>query len=292
MLERRTVNIKKPVVITESKLREIIKDVLFETMSSFPNQYEVAKICTNEFSKMFDSGIKEKTIEIRKSGINNIILQILEGRFLSKVNVQFNENNIIISIGEDNWCGKNFNVNSLYDKIVHELMHGNIYLSRDQNIENKSKIEDTPESYDKLIELLNILDENTLVYNYTYALYSCYYQEMQAIISQTYSSMKSICYRNKIEVVDRSTFEELFKKSSPYQTFKNNIYICDVIDELDDSTVKKEIIDVYTANNLITDIYEIRKNSTEIRRLSNRAIHKCMRNASIFYYELLNNRNF
>lgn len=292
MIERRTTKVKRPVVITESKLREIIKNILFETMSSFPNQYEIAKTCVNGFVEMFNSDIKEKTIEIRKNGINNIILQIIEGRFLSRVNVHFDENNIIISIGKDNWSGERLDTNALYDKIVHELMHGNIYLSRDQNIDDKDKVEDAPESYDVLIKLLNILDEKSLVYNYTYALYSCYYQEMQAIISQTYSSMKEIYYKKKLKTVDKNIFEELFKESTPYQTFKNNIYVCDVIDELDDSTIEEEIIDVYTKNNLITDINEVRKNSTEIRRLSNKAIHKCMRNASLLYYELLNDRNF
>ncbi len=43
--------VKKTKVLTEDVLRQVIREVLFETMSSFPNQYMIAEISTNELEK-------------------------------------------------------------------------------------------------------------------------------------------------------------------------------------------------------------------------------------------------
>ena len=68
---------KKPIVITEEKQRVIIRNVLTEVMSSFPNQYEIAELCTNELEKMVKNGNKQAVIPINKSGIHNVIINIV-----------------------------------------------------------------------------------------------------------------------------------------------------------------------------------------------------------------------
>lgn len=275
---------KKPIVITEEKMRVIIRNVLTEVMSSFPNQYEIAELCTNELEKMVKNGNKQAVIPINKSGIHNVIINIVDG-YVLRNNVYFKDSDIVITVGEDNI--KRFDWNKMCDGITHELMHGNIFLWRYSNIDDKNEIEDTPESYETIVKILNKTDDvSGILYNYTYALYCCFYQETQALISQTYSSMKELYMKWGMDVINRDDFEEIFISSKPYETFYNNIWICDVIDGVSDNMLQQEIVDVYEKYNLETTIGEIRKNTNEIRRISNDAIHKCMKNASLFYNEL------
>ena len=277
--------VKKAKVLTEDVLRQVIREVLFEAMSSFPNQYMIAEISANEFEKMFLNGSNVGKVQINKSGIKNIILKIEDGYFLSKVNVNFENKDLIISIGRDNW--RNFEWNKLYEAISHELMHGNIFLSRDNNIKDKNKIDDSPESYDKIVEILNSVEDiDNLFYDYVYALYSCFYQETQALVSQTYSSMSYIYNKYGYDKIERDEFDTLLVNSKPYIIFSENIKLCDVLDQMTDNILEEKIVNEFKNWGLITTLFEIRKNINEIRRISNKALTKCMRNASLFYNEL------
>ncbi len=70
------VDLKHPKRMTETELRSIIKKMINEALSSFQNQYEIAKICTGSLFEMFKNGENEMKIDINVDDVRRSIRKI------------------------------------------------------------------------------------------------------------------------------------------------------------------------------------------------------------------------
>lgn len=98
--------------------------------------------------------------------------------------------------------------------------------------------------------------------------------------------MQYIYTKNGYDKVKRDEFDDILFSTKPHIIFSENIKLCDVLDQTSDNILFEKIVVEYRNFGLITNVNEIRKNINEIRRLSNKALIKCMKNAILFYNQL------
>lgn len=275
---------KPPKKLSKNGLRNLIREMIDEMWSSFPNQYDIAKVCADAFVEMLKAGEMRREIEYKSGPIEKITIVIKNGNYLINTDIDFDKGNVIISLVLNNWVGRT--KQELYEAIALELMHGNTFLSRYNNISDKEKIEDTPGDYRKLLELYGDYPYSTAG-RLAYAMYSCYYQETQAIISQTYSSIKKEYNERGLKVITKRTFRTLLRDSTPWQIFSGNIEdCCNVIDGMSQTDIEKNIIRIYKIYGIEINLKTLSKEIKRIRKVSNEALIKCMKNSTFFYNEL------
>lgn len=277
----------RKIVLNESMLRGIIKNVLEEALGSFKSQENMAEYCVEKLFIMLKNNIFKTTFNYDSDNIKKITILYNpnESTIGKLVSYNHKDKSIKIEIGRN--IIQNMSKDDIVYKIAHELMHGNIYLSP-KKYETSLKMElDVPEYYGKLIKMLNTLNGDDIAYNFAYGLYSTFYQETQAIISQTSSEIRSIIRKYNLKNINREVFYDIVEQCKSYNTFKLNISdCCDTIDSLDDEQLKKYIIDPFSDFDIKIDKPFIRKMNKKIRKISNEAIRKCINNAMLVYYDL------
>lgn len=274
--------IEKKIVLTESVLHCIIRETLEEALGSFRRQEGLAEYCAGVIKQMVDNGERKKVIDWNVDNIKKIIIEYepTENHLGKLTSYDFINKTLKISVGRN--IEKYGNVAEI---ISHELMHGNIYLSP-KHYETSLKMElDTPDYYDNLIELLN--NEDGIVYNFAYGLYSIFYQEMQAIISQTATEIRGLINRKEIDTITKKEFIDLIRQCKSYNIFKLNISdCCDIIDTMSDKEIQYLIVYPFKNNKIDISTSFVKKMNKRIREVSNEALRKCINNAMIVYYDL------
>lgn len=292
-------------VLREGKELKLIE----EELGSFKNQDNVAKHITNEFLELFKSGFSDKKVNIDidnetveltlKIIINNFLIQpkadiipygkedngeiILEGfnvtLFLRKTDIEKLDDEEIF--------------NKISTIISHECGHGNIFQKR---MLNKQTIE-VADWYGKIHRILDNDNISHIVNLFAYAIYACYYQEKQAIVSSTHSQLIEK-YPNKrlktinIKLRELLSIEEkynyllkLYKKdlvnTEAYQIYYTILY--KLLPQLNENN-KQEIINVFSNYGISLNID---KELKKIERLANEALCDVTRNSTIFFYEFL-----
>jgi len=135
---------------------------------------------------------------------------------------------INLFIGEFSFKGKNYQQikNKLLIPIVHELMHGNIFLNRMvSNGVDDDKVDETPYYYGNLVDAMNNTEPGSASYIFSRALYLSYYQETQAMISQVWVEMKNQ-FGNKTENLTKSDFKYALLHVDVYKDVSASIWIC------------------------------------------------------------------
>lgn len=274
--------IEKKIVLTEGVLRCIIKEVLEEALGSFKKQEELGEYCAEIIRQMINNGEVKRTIRWNDKNIKKINLEHKPTEnYLGKLtSYDFYNKTLNIHVGRNI---KKYN--NVAEVISHELMHGNIYLSP-KHYETSLKMElDTPDYYDDLIKTLDNVDG--IAYNFAYGLYSIFYQEAQAIISQTATEIRGSINKREIDTITKKEFIDLIRQCKSYNIFKLNISdCCDIIDTMSDKEIQCLIVYPFKNNKININISFVKKMNRRIREVSNEALRKCINNAMIVYYDL------
>ena len=168
-------------------------------------------------------------------------------------------------------------LNIIASAVVHELTHGGIFLSRYHSEGDPG--EDMPEYYENAAKIIE-KDEyaGTDVYYFAYALYSTYYHEVQAIISQTIHDVVTILPKDKEP--DNESLKKALRQTNSYKAFTNNINIAD---KLLSAPIEEKL---KIANELIkngVNIVDLDKEAKRVKKVSERALKAISANLMRIY---------
>ena len=284
--------------LNEDTLRGIIKEEINEVLGSFDKQYKISDICANEVKKLVKDLSKKEISDIRSGKLDFPFKLInVNSNDVSKIKIRFTQLDIhgqtiginpddkavIIEIGINSAIRNT--VSELSDIFAHELMHGNVYLKRyGKNEETYDKI---PDYYNKLTNVFNNY-YGTIAYNFAHALYACFYQETNALVSQVYSS---IMMEIGNSVIDKNTFIDIYRNTNSFMEF--NLIITEtlpLIRQMDNTVLEKMVILPFKQCGINFNITKVRNECKRLEKVAKDALKKCNRNASLCYNDLLKNK--
>lgn len=228
----------KPIIqLKEGQVKSSNNDILLESAHAFDEQYIWAKKCAEIIYRCILDGEKKASISFKNTKDNTIkgaVIKISTNNILKTkaqienittegfVKIEINTNKDILQKAEVDA------INEIWNAIVHELGHGNIYWKR---YINNQDINDTPDEYERWIEVItsNDISPDDILYLFCYALYSTHYQEIQAFVSQTYSDLITNLTRiyNTTKNISKEQFWKAIIETNTYQTYKKNIETCE-----------------------------------------------------------------
>lgn len=191
---------------------------------------------------------------------------------------------IKLFIGEFSFKGKNYQQikNKLLIPIVHELMHGNIFLNRmKSNNVADDKVDETPNYYENLIHAMNDVEPGSDSYIFSRALYLLYYQETQAIISRVWAEMRNL-FSKKAQILTKNDFKYALLHIDLYKDVSDSIWICRrMMDEYYTRVKVFEELQTYGIE------FDEKGNHSIIKRILNRLIKmkKKLINTAYFYFK-------
>ena len=284
--------------LNEDTLRGIIKEEINEVLGSFDKQYKISDICANEVKKLVKDLSKKEISDVRSGKLDFPFKLInVNSNDVSKIKIRFTQLDIhgqtiginpddkavIIEIGINSAIRNT--VSELSDIFAHELMHGNVYLKRyGKNEETYDKI---PDYYNKLTNVFNNY-YGTIAYNFAHALYACFYQETNALVSQVYSS---IMMEIGNSVIDKNTFIDIYRNTNSFMEF--NLIITEtlpLIRQMDNTVLEKMVILPFKQCGINFNITKVRNECKRLEKVAKDALKKCNRNASLCYNDLLKNK--
>lgn len=196
----------------------MVKRVLNEILGSFNQQYEMAdKVAENILQHLND---KEIVVDLSEYGndlikgckisLTKSIYDEIKGSFLGLTE----QNEVIINVV----IGAKIHKENLASVIAHEMMHCYISVSR----YNKGlEFDDTPETYHKINYVLN--NSKGMDYVLALILYSTYYQEVNALVSQVTSNLKYIFSVNG-EEINTETIKKYLPYTESYRRYTEILY--------------------------------------------------------------------
>lgn len=174
--------------------------------------------------------------------------------------------------------------------ISHELMHGNIFSKR---IKNHQDI-NIAEWYESIHDIL-ANETNEMVRGFAYALYACYYQEKQSIISSVYTQLvekflpekldfiknklKDLSYEEKYNFL-LNIFKEELVNTEAYQTYSYILELSKNINE-DNLFLIESVLKNYNIK------LNVKKEIDKMRIISTEALKDVRRNGGMFFCNFL-----
>jgi hypothetical protein len=258
--------------------------ILSEALGSFEHQKDITKMVLKRLEEYWTYSSKENIVVdvsmLKDSLIKRIIVDYkctydLTNASLMNINsdgdafLEINVNKQSKGINE-----KEFSQN-LYPYVAHELMHANVLLQR----YFKGQSLNIPDYYGKsLVMYRNLINTRPIYAEFAFMLYSTYYNERNAFISQV-----SYEIENKLKLINGTitteTVKSLIKNTNAYKNYSNNIKVADTIlnkfTNEDLSGLEKELKS-YGINLFPHSIQDVCKWGKEV---SKTAIWKIFRNA-------------
>lgn len=268
-----------------------------EALGSFDGQYHLADLISQVAYDMFIDNVHNQTIEnIDNESIKQVFIELDTNTLLPQikgtiVSLNLEEKKIGLKLMISPKLKK---VNSAIVKkriknvITHELMHGKIFLSR---LENDVELEDAPDYYNAIIYLMGVSNEDSLLYKFCYALYATYYQEVNAIVSQTNIQMYNILGYGKEHSNDE--IKLAIMKTEPYQIYSMILHdIIPTLENTDDERVKSEIVDKINELDVCKlNIGFVKESIKRIKLVAMKALRNIFKNAMLegkaIYKELI-----
>lgn len=165
--------------------------------------------------------------------------------------------------------------NIIATTVIHELMHGNIFMKR--KLSGKD-IDDIPENYGKILK--NVIRNGQIdsdTYFFARALYLSYYQETQAMVSQGWKEVK-----NRMEMYGeeytKENFKWVFRGTPVYYDFSSALNTCRKM--LKNQRIKTRVFNCLNENEITFKDNERALNKT-YKKLEN-AMRKLIN--SCYYY--------
>lgn len=211
--------------------------ILDEECHIFSGQYECADIIAKKVLSAISSGIAEITVDYDCGSFKHIFIKIYCSEDYSSFNLC--KGNIYALNKEESTIKITLFVNSIVlaktsrnkaeqeisSVIIHEMMHGNVFMSR---IASKSKrikaIDDNPSYYEK-VNWLSQNSKSEAVSDFARALYLANYNESQAMISQGWKETK---YQLRLftHPYSMENFKSAFMETPIRKDFSKAIDIC------------------------------------------------------------------
>ena len=283
MLEYRKKN--TDIISIKYNRHNVNDNIISEALGSFNNQHnlaiELANVVYNNYLKNIlnfeylttnDDIFKVKFIIDDTSMLNRFNASIIA---LNNI-----EKSITIKIYLSSQIKKQdsrYIINQLTSSITHELMHDHVFLKR---LNNNVEISDEPIYYPNIISVIQTADPDTILYKFSYALYATYYQEVNAIVSQTSTQLYNIlgygCNHNN-EIIKNA-----IKNTEPYIIYNmilNEVVPC--IENMTDLLIESLIIKPLKQFNINLTINDIKKKTKYIKLISEKALHNILRNAML-----------
>lgn len=226
----------------------INETILNESLGVFEGQYEIAEYLSNISYEMLNKKTNKNTVNVEqyKTWLKyvNLTLNIEYDNLLPNINARLEKIgtdsvNIIINVSYPclNIYNETIMKNKILNCITHELMHDNIFIKRYTN--GIEEFDDTPDEYPIYIQIMDENNPNTLLYKFGLALYSTFYQETQAIISQTVSNLRLILMKQD---VSNDEIKSAIAKSEGYIRFNIILHeLVPVLEHMSDDELFQQI---------------------------------------------------
>lgn len=261
-------------------------ELLDESLGAFNEQYKIAEYISDIAFDMLLKNINKNVVDIEDDSIIKQVDITLNLHAISigiKAQLENIDDNgkafILITFPENIQFNKSkdYIIGQLTSIISHELMHANVILNR---FNNNEEINDMPSYYPNVLAIIQNEDENSDIYAIGYGLYSTYYQEVQAFVSQTSSDIRKL-YGGKLTYTSDEIKEGL-KHSDAYMVYSNNIHgKLNNILEYSDECIEDTILPYLERYELTFTAKELRKEIKKIINVSKKAIHNIYRNAML-----------
>lgn len=255
----------------------------------FDGQYEWAKSIADEVIQHIMAKEYNFIVEAKYGTFQtvDVTINIIEGNECHGNIYRINDDEekiwINLFIGEFSFKGKNYQQikNKLLIPIVHELMHGNIFLNRMKSDSvGDDKVDETPIYYGNLVDAMNNTEPGSDSYVFSRALYLSYYQETQAMISQVWAEIK-YQFDNNSQNLTKGKFKYALMHSDVYKDVSDSIWIC-----------QRMIDDYYTRINVFDELqkygieFDEKRNFSIIKNILNKLIRmkKKLINTAYFYF--------
>lgn len=265
------------------KCKQYGEAILLESLGSFKNQ------------KNMSYDISEKLLSVcfgEPSGKINVNLEKYNDNYIKTAVILFKRSyndtsGELINIGSDGDVKISVNLSimdlmslskeSLFKTvafiIANELMHSNIFYNRYYNGQD---IYDKPEEYNNSLDLKNDTEDDMIISGFAYALYNTYYQEIQAMVSQTNTEIQSLYNRKKI---DNNTLTNAIKNCTAYKIYSNNLMVCSKLKN--NEAKKKELLNYL--NKYKININDIDNKINYIEEVSKKTIDRIYKNAMLYF---------
>lgn len=260
-------------------------EIIVESLGAFDKQYELSNNLSIIAYDMFCNHIEKNVINVEEYNLwlktiilnvyaNNGIITNFSAKILNigtdSVEIEINiPSNVHLKLNPDK------SKKMIKNCIVHELMHDNIFLKRYNN--NVKNYDDTPNDYATYIEIMQNENPDSIFYKIGLALYSTFYQEMQAIVSQTSSDLSSLLYQqDSLTNADIRNYIKQTDGYNRYQIILNNLV--NVIENTSDNEIKNISSILYKRYGLNINI---KKEAKKWKYKSEQALKNIMRNAML-----------
>lgn len=175
----------------------------------------------------------------------------------------------------------------VWTSLVHELAHCNIFWKRSIN---RQPFKEAGELYaiaTKVITDNTSSENNILLYDFCYACYSTYYQEIQALISEGFSSLLSYAKTQgvKKEDITKEQFLDFLTHTKPYIAFHANLKLCKTLNGKNSTRLKEKIIKDLDELGYHFSEFSLNKKIKEIEELSSDALKLAYNNAYQWFYQ-------
>ena len=175
--------------------------------------------------------------------------------------------------------------------IDHELMHGEVfqkkygYLVKDSG--DIPMLDDSPANYEVIISVMRKYDRESYAYQYARALYSTYYQETQALVSQSWPNFRTAMIEDPRSglpnVSDNDYFRHIMHSMDPYRTFMDNISLCEKLKIYNGGPCDSIVIAFNECGDDSMTREKIMKSLDRIEEKSDYGLRKAVNNAYIYW---------
>lgn len=282
---------RKREIIYESLMKydvnfsELIDSLINESLGAFEKQYELTKeIASFAYSLLMNN--KEKgDFEVNNEIVQKIEveldLKVIWGCSASLIGVGDGFLSIKICMPDSyRMLSREKFMNAVSDPISHELMHYNVIIKR---YKNDVIPDERPSYYDKLINIIrNENYNNSIVYEFAYGLYSTYYQEIAAMVSQTLVQFKNFLMGKEKNHINANS---ALKQCNSFIVYNNIInHLVPTINSMSEEEIYNEICIIFNENNIECNPKWVRKQTKKMYGAAKYAIHNIIRNTSSEFY--------
>ena len=267
--------------------KNIINKILIESLGSFDKQYKISEELSNVIYQMFINGQEELLYQTNNNDLFKLVkiylitdngVSAISGRFIG---ANYKEKKIILSLYIDKFNRK-YNEQKIKkrikDVLVHELMHSNVFFKqRDNNVEYT----EPPEYYGYALQMMQYIDNpNNITFQFAYSLYATYYQEVNAIVSQTYGQIHNILDYNK-EYNNQDIINAL-ESTESYEVY-STIIGCTIpkLTKMTEEQIQNFIVRPFNNIGFSINIDWVKRQIKRINKIASRALNNVIRNAML-----------
>lgn len=227
---------KTPCLYTENRWQasSFALKVINEDCHVFRGQYDMANAIADETVKNIRNKVKNFQVHYEYEVFNTIdvTLEIVYTDVPCRGNIyrmNSDEGIIWITLTLSDWLIRQDDKTikkEIMVPIVHELMHGNIFVNRMLSKVPDENVDETPEYYGILIDIMRTVDNESLIYYFARALYLYYYQEAQAMTSQVFGEIQNYFIETKTKKHNLDTFQLALLSTDVYSSISNSLWLC------------------------------------------------------------------